>query len=480
MTQAAPQTPPSKPHDSKQFFWRLLLTASLIAAVVSWLTTGMGLDRYVSMPLAWSMATAVQLGLFGLAWLIGSGKDVRRWWISSLYLLTMLFSVTFSYVTLQSELTKEIRPAEARRQLFDVSRQHLAQAQRQAQVGLQHSADLQLRLTSWLDMERRNGWATRTCEQEEHCYLEGVCDRIGRRIAQWEQESGRTYREGPGEQLIFGTLQTELRTLEQLGTRLSTYQESLTQSTALDADIDNRERLQRLDAVLNQAPLADLEAVSCQAVLPPTPPSYGDHARDVASRDEQPVYAFQDLVSIWHREGPLQTEDYPTLFALALALFIDLFVLVVALGAATLRQPTGARHLSFDDPAPSLDAALHRDMDLWIDGALLEERHDPLARRQFLTHLVRTLRLTPDGSVHLVPTDETQRRFGQLLMQSGAARLESFIKYHRVGRLFVLDGWVYAALCRHLGVMPPQVASEEPVQEGEGAPGTLDKPLPAL
>ncbi len=37
----------------------------------------------------------------------------------ALYLFTMLFSVTFSYVFLQSELVEKVKPIEAQRQLFD-------------------------------------------------------------------------------------------------------------------------------------------------------------------------------------------------------------------------------------------------------------------------------------------------------------------------------------------------------------------------
>ena len=123
--------------DPRRFFWRLLLAASVMAASVSLLTTGLGLDRYVSFPLAWTMALAVQLGLFGLAWLIGVGRSMSRAWISALYCVTMLFSVTFSYVTLQSEFTKEIRPAEAQRRLFDVSREKLTEAVQLVNEGIQ-------------------------------------------------------------------------------------------------------------------------------------------------------------------------------------------------------------------------------------------------------------------------------------------------------------------------------------------------------
>lgn len=435
----------------RTFFWRLLLTASSIAALVSLLTTAIGLDRYVSRPLAWSLAAAVQIGLFGLAWLIGSGRDVRRWWIGSLYSVTMLFSVTFSYVTLQSEFTEQIRPAEAQRRLFDLSRQQLTTAQQQINAGLRQSRDLEVRLAAWLDLEQKNGWTTRTCAAEDHCYLQGVCDRIGRRMDRWQKESGRVYREGPGEKLIFGALQTELQTLQQISRSLEAYDAQLTSGEVLASGVDNKERLRRLDTVLNQAPLADLESLTCQAVQPITPPSYADHARDAADDEEQPVYAFADLMATLQSEAPWDNEDYPTLFAFALALFIDLFVLVVALGAATLLDTApGHRLPGLDMPSPAFDAALRRDIDGWIDGALLDPQADSEERQRFLSALVSNIAYSAESTAQLLPEDAAQRRFGHLLVASRAATQEGFVKYNRVGRLFVLADWVYPALCRHL------------------------------
>ncbi len=436
----------TEPH---HFFWRLLLAASLIAASVSLLTTGLGLNRYVSFPLAWSLALAVQLGLFGLAWLIGIGHDERRGLISALYCVTMLFSVTFSYVTLQSEFTENIRPAEARRRLFDASRAHLSENTRLFSEGVRRSEELELRLRSWVDMERSSGWSTRTCEEEEHCYLRGVCDRIRRRISRWEQESGRAYREGPGEQLIYGTLDTELGALRELGRRLGTYRDHLTNSNGvLASEIDNQERLRRLDGIRNQAPVADLAAVSCREVSLPEPPAYGDHARDQTASQEAPVYAFSDLVAILSAEHQLTREDYPTVFAFGLALFIDLFVLIVALGASVIEQQRGLPEV--DGVPVSWEEGLQRDISGWIDTALLAGGRDPEARSSFLRSLIGAITFGRQGEARLIPETEEQRRFGHLLVQSKAARTESFVKYNRVGRMFLLSGWVYPALARHL------------------------------
>ncbi len=434
--------------DSASFFWRLLLIASLIAAIVSLWTTGAGLSRYVAIPLAWALAAAVQLGLFGLAWLIGVGHSRQRLWISLLYFATMLFSVTFSYVTLQSELTERIRPAEAQRRLLDVSRQVVSDLAHQLTAASQQRDDLELRLAGWLEMERGNGWATSTCEAEDHCYLAGVCQRIRQRIGVWEGSSGRTYREGPGEALIYGALEAELGSLRQLGERLAEYRLGVaTEDGVLAAGIDNWQRLARLDLLLGRLPSADLEAVTCQAAALPSLPSYSDHARDAASSDEQPVYAWLDLQRLLSSAEPLGREDYPTLFALALALFIDLFVLAVALGASEVgRRGRGVAMLG---AAPKgWQEAVVDDVDGWLGASLERGEQGSDSRQQLLSSLLDAISFDRRGQAHLLPEDPSQHRFARLLVGCRAATPRAFIRLGRVGQRFDLEEWVLPALAQ--------------------------------
>ncbi len=118
--------------NQRSVFWNLLLMASVVAACVSLLTTGVGLARYLPVLLAWPLALAVQMGLFGLAWLIAVRHVKVRALVIALYCLTMPFSVVFSYVMLQSEFTAEIRPQESQRGLFDDLRQRSAAVARRA------------------------------------------------------------------------------------------------------------------------------------------------------------------------------------------------------------------------------------------------------------------------------------------------------------------------------------------------------------
>ncbi|MDX1382843.1 MAG: hypothetical protein R3190_04310 [Thermoanaerobaculia bacterium] len=321
----------------RDVFWRLLLLASFVAAGVSLLTTALGLDRYIHVLLAWPLAFAVQAGLFGMAWLIAVGRRSLRLVVVALYLLTMPFSVVFSYVMLQSELTARIRPEEVRRALFDDLRERKAAVAREAAVSEEASDGLLLRLESWLALERDRGWTSATCEQNDHCYLDGVCSRVQRKIAAWESRTGLAYRHGPGEELIFGLLATERDEMRRVRDTLVAFRESWRQEEDLfGAGLDNRERLQRADAVFATVPAEEIRSVRCEAVALPGAPPYDPYSRDAAVDEERPVYAFEDLVAVLSGDRSWARSDYATLFAFGLALFIDLFVLFVALGAAIL------------------------------------------------------------------------------------------------------------------------------------------------
>jgi len=54
----------------REIFWTILLISALVATVVSFFTTFFGLMNYLSFILSFPLAFAVQMGLFGLAWLV--------------------------------------------------------------------------------------------------------------------------------------------------------------------------------------------------------------------------------------------------------------------------------------------------------------------------------------------------------------------------------------------------------------------------
>jgi len=431
----------------RQFFWKLLLAASFVAATVSLLTTAIGLDKYLSFVLAWPLALAVQAGLFGLAWLIALPQSRLRWLLIALYTITMPFSVVFSYVMLQSELTAQTRPLETRRALIDDLRERSATVSNEIQRSIAWSDDLVLRLDGWLALERSEGWTAATCAEADHRYLDAVCDRIRRQIESWEATYHQTYRQGPGERLIYGLLQTERDSVAQAGATLAALGNSwLDRESVFGPDLDNQERLRLFDAALASLPRRELDMVRPEPLQLPAAPDYEAFARDAAAEQERPIYAFQDLAILFESDHRWERADYPTVFAFALALFIDLFVLMVAIGAGILADGGEFQSLGKASSTPTGEL-LDDEVGRWIEGALASTGISTEERLGFLSGVMASLELDESGRSVLKANDALQGRFGHLLVASHAARPQPEAAPTPT---FELQDWVLPALSRYL------------------------------
>ncbi len=436
--------------DRRKIFWNLLLSASFTAAVVSLLTTALGLANYLHPLLAWPLALAVQAGLFGLAWLIALPKSRLRWLLIALYSMTMPFSVVFSYLMLQSELTAETRTLETRRALVDDLRDRSALISEEIRRSAAWGEDLRMRLDAWLALERSEGWTAATCAEADHPYLDGVCDRVRRQIEAWEAAYRRSYRQGPGQRLIYGLLEAERDTILRAETVLDGLGESwLDREAVLGPGLDNQERLRRFDAALAGLPRRELEMVRPESLELPAAPAYETYARDAAASGERPVYAFQDLAILFDADRDLRRSDYPTIFAFALALFIDLFVLLVAVGAGVLADG-GSPDLEPGSPSAS-DSTLDGEIGRWIEGALTSAGLADSDRVGFLTGVLASLELDESGRSVLRADDALQARFGHMLVASHAARARPG---EEAEAAFELQDWVLPALSRYLAARP--------------------------
>lgn len=431
-------------------FWTILLISAIISAVVSFFTTALGLLHYISFILAIPLALAVQMGLFGLAWLIGFGHRRIRGLLIGLYLFTMVFSVTFSYVFLQSELVEKVKPIEAQRALLDDVRSKYTSFGSIIHEGVNESELISTKLDLWLKTEEEKGWATKTCEEENHCYLQEVCTRVRGKIELWEEKFGRPYREGPGRELIHGALNEEYAQITNIHDRLKEFRDVIwLKSDILSEGLSNRDRLTKFDQLLSSIPKKDLEAVLCRKIELPASPEYVEHARDSALSEEKQLYAFNDLLDILSGSRNLERSDYPTIFALGLALFIDLFVLIVAIGAALIDVKREDILIpDTDEIASEWNDRQQRDISGWIEGALLGEVREEEDKIAFAREALKTIIFNREGQTVLVPLNDAQYRFGVILVKSnGASATQSKIDGEEK-TVFELEDWVYLALTR--------------------------------
>lgn len=431
-------------------FWSLLLIAAIISAIVSFFTTALGLLHYISFILAIPLALAVQMGLFGLAWLIGFGNKSIRGLMIGLYLFTMIFSMTFSYVFLQSELVEKVKPVESQRLLLDDVRAKVVSFGNVVHEAVNESELLVTKLDLWLKTEEEKGWATKTCEEEKHCYLLEVCNRVRGKIELWEEKFGRPYREGPGRELIHGALNEEFSLITNIHNRLKDFRDITWQNSDVLAEgLSNRDRLTKFDRLVASIPKKDIEAVLCRAVELPISPAYVGHSRDSAISEEKQLYAFNDLLDILSGSRGLERSDYPTIFALGLAIFIDLFVLIVAIGAALI--DTKREDILLPDTegiASEWSDRQQRDISEWIEGALLGEVSDVDEKITFARDVLKTIIFNREGQNVLVPLNDAQYRFGVILVKSKAASATQSKIDGEEKTIFILEDWIYLALTR--------------------------------
>jgi len=437
----------------RERFWTILLISAIISAVVSFITTSFGLLHYLSFLLATPLALAVQMGLFGLAWLVGYGERRLRPLMIALYFLTMIFSVIFSYVFLQSELVERVKPLESQRQLFDDIRGRMLSFGNIINEGVNESEIITTRLKMWLDLEEDKGWATKTCEEEKHCYLQDVCSRVRGKIDLWEEKFGQSYREGPGRELIHGALSEEYNTTVQVQNRLREFRDNVwSKSNVLSENIDNRQRLTLFDGIVAGVPKKDLESVLCREVKLPEPPHYEDYARDAVAKEEKQVYAFEDLLDLFISDHRFQRSDYPTVFALGLAIFIDLFVLIVAIGAAVIENRRDEELMLSDSERvrTEWDSRKEDDVSWWVDGALLGQVSEKSNKIEFVREVIKSIIINQEGENVLVPLNEEQFRFGIMIVKSKAASTSQTKIEGQKKTVFILENWVYISLMGYL------------------------------
>ncbi len=97
---------------------KALFASTVLLSIVSWYTTYQGMALYLSPWFAFLASLGVQSALVLVAWLVGFTES-RRVMLISVYAITAVVSVAFSYVSLYTWFSTKERPAIVERQLYD-------------------------------------------------------------------------------------------------------------------------------------------------------------------------------------------------------------------------------------------------------------------------------------------------------------------------------------------------------------------------
>src|SRR5581483_7874688 len=173
-----------------------LFVASCLLSVVSWYTTQQGMALYLSIWFSLLASLGIQTALVFVAWLIGFTKT-RRTLLISVYVMTALVSISFSYVSLYTWFSARERPMQVERKLYDNINQS---PDRTGQVLASAIAEGQKHVAALEEMtaaEKASGYISRA--EDSDPYLARVREAVAREARTYSPN----YHEGSGEGLRY-------------------------------------------------------------------------------------------------------------------------------------------------------------------------------------------------------------------------------------------------------------------------------------
>ncbi len=300
---------------------KALFAASCLLSFVSWYTTYEGMALYLSVWFALLASVGIQLALVMVAWLAGFSPAMRsanrRALLITVYAVTAMVSITFSYVSLYRWFSAHERPAEIERKLYDALNGSAEKARATLTSAIDEQQKHVLALQDMTEAEKTHGRIARA--QDADPYLADVRAAVAKEAQTYEAN----YKEGAGEGVRYSAFDRYTKLAQQALDRM--------QQSARDLD-GLRTTLKPLDpsdkqiVTFRQAydsiPWNDVEqALHSGRVERVPPPAYGDYVDKSASTQEDLLIAFNELFT-----APTPRH----IFALALAAFIDVIIFLLA------------------------------------------------------------------------------------------------------------------------------------------------------
>ena len=298
-----------------------LFVASCLLAIVSWYTTFEGMRLYLSVWFATLASIGVQTALVMVAWLIGftspARNAARRSLLIGVYVVTALISIAFSYTSLYTWFSARERPATIERRLYDTLNESAGQTQKLLASAIAEQQKHIIALQEMTEAEKTHGHISRA--QDADPYLAGVRAAVARE----GQTYAEGYREGSGEGVRYSAFDRYTKLAEQ---SLSDMQRAQSQLAGFIAQAKPFEptdqQLQAFRQVYDSVPWNDVEqALHSGALAKPPVPVYSDFVDRTVSGQEDLLVAFEELFT-----APTPRHA----FALALAMFIDVIVFLLA------------------------------------------------------------------------------------------------------------------------------------------------------
>ncbi len=299
-----------------------LFVASCLLSIVSWYTTFEGMRLYLSVWFSLLASIGLQTALVLVAWLIGFSSAAtrhltRRALLISVYMVTAIVSIAFSYTSLYTWFSARERPATIERRLYDALNDSAGQASKLLTAAIAEQQKHVLALQEMTEAEKTHGLISRA--QDADPYLAGIRTAVARE----GQTYAPDYKEGAGAGVRYSAFDRYEKIAEQSLAGMQHAQTELAAFVSNTKPLDSTEKqLQAYRQVYDRVPWSDVEqALHAGQIAKPPLPAYSDFVDRTVSGQEDLLVAFEELFT-----APTARH----VFALLLAAFIDIVVFLLA------------------------------------------------------------------------------------------------------------------------------------------------------
>ena len=293
-----------------------LFVATWLLSIVSWFTTYRGMALYLSVWFSFLASLGIQASLVLVAWLIGFTRE-RRALLITVYAMTAVVSIGFSYVSLYTWFSSQERPARVQRKLNDLLNEAVGKSESVFADAISEGQKHILALDELTAAEKSLGHVSRA--EDADAYLQQVREAVAREA----QTYSAAYREGSGEGVRYTAFDRYAKMARQSLARIEAGHRALTTFRSQVKPLDPTEQQLRAFREVNDSlPWDDVEkTLHGPRAQRPAVPAYSDFVDRTATGQEDLMLAFQELFF---------EPNSRHVFALALAGFIDVIVLLLA------------------------------------------------------------------------------------------------------------------------------------------------------
>lgn len=304
----------------------MIYGGTFLLSILSFFTTFYGMQILLGKNLALIGSLGLQGAMLGIAWSLLRTRERRATYIVA-FVAAAAFSVFFSYANFDDSLNGATRVTDARAEFAAAARPVLSQY---AQIAKQaaHEGQYQVdRIEKLIELENTKGWATDVDEGSDDRFLQSVIDGARRTIVSWEKYKGATYRQGAGQGIIVNYLESR-RAQAVAGRDIITPYIAQNDSIALSlsSSAPVKDQFDLVNEAFVSFPISEVGAVMMEIPTLPTPPDPANFVEVPANGQE----AFRQVVNDLLYLNPIAA------FSLALAIVIDLIIILMAFAGSCL------------------------------------------------------------------------------------------------------------------------------------------------